>query len=30
MEKEQAKILQQVVKGKEIIESSEPEGSKGK
>lgn len=30
MEKEQAKLLQQVGKGKEIIEWSEPEGSKGK
>ena len=30
MEKKQAKLLQQVGKGKEIIESSEPEGSKGK
>lgn len=30
MEKEKVKLLQQVDKGKEIIESSETEGSKGK
>jgi len=30
MENEQAKLLQQVGKGKGIIESSEPKGSKGK
>jgi len=29
LEKEKAKLLQQIGKGKEIIESSEPEGSKG-
>lgn len=28
LEKEKAKLLQQVGKGKEIIESSDPEGSK--
>ena len=30
LEKEKAKLFQQVGKGKEIIESSEPEASKGK
>lgn len=30
LEKEKAKLLQQVGKGKEILESSEPEASKGR